>query len=886
MEIKNYFLNIMKKILLVTRPITPPWDEGSKNFAFFLAKNISDFKIGLLTKGELSYMPDSVLQKPIYTQSDFSWWQKVRLILKLRTFKKEFNILHFLFTPTKQNSFLVKNFIKNKKDRFHTIQTIATLREDLFSEAEIKKMLFGDMLITYSDYTKKKLLAMGFRNVERIYPGIDLDIYKNTGKNPEYLQKYSFAPRDFIINFTGEYIRNDAMDTVVQSFLEIAKLIPEAKLSLAVRIKNKKDAAKKKEVFEIFKQNNLLNRVAFHDDGLYDVFELYNMADISIFPVKNMQGKFDVPLAVIEAMACEKPVIISDLPLLREFAKEENSVRIEKGSVQKLNEAILDLYSNPEKRTALGKNAREFVQNNFDIKNVAEQYKNIYNKFLKDNIMESAYKLNSLSANKKELRTEKMKIPAVLHVSDDLLPSDKTLSEIESLAGDQRLFHHVAEMSDVHSKKGRKVPTGSVVATEKFFLPQINDTAPNCGMRLVKTNLFDNEVTSESIDRLFQELVKVVPTKKYIGTPVPYRTALNICFAGAAPLLDHFKIRTKNEITNAFANGNFFRDEAAGCRDILDSVPELFIKIGSYRLGILGAAGNHFLDLMKISEIKNPEIAEKFGLKTGQYVFLIHTGSGLMGQYASYMYTPKKKEHLSQQIVLKIGTTFFGSQMKKVYQRLAKKIEAYKNKEEFFGYEDDSMEGRMFWNAHRAAANFGFANRIVITHHLDNALEKVFGKQVELDLLYDTTHISIEKENHFGQNVWVHRNGSVRAFGPARMQDHPLFKETGEPVFIPSSMSTAAYIGVGTDNNESTFFSAPHGTGRRKHHQENAAKNKKELFQKMQQSKVKLYNAASKGVILQDSSYYKDVEKVISGLEENNIINVVAKMEPVAVLMY
>ncbi len=241
-------------------------------------------------------------------------------------------------------------------------------------------MLFGDKLITYSDYSKNKLTKMGFSNVERIYPGIDLEIYCSQEKNPEHLKKYGFGDSDFIINFTGEYVRNDAMDTVVQSFIEISKIIPEAKLSLAVRIKNKEDAAKKKEVVEIFQKNNLLERVIFHDDGKYEMPDIYNLSDISIFPVKNMQGKFDVPLAVIEAMACEKPVIISNLPLLEEFAKEENSVRIEKGDVQKLNDAILNLYRNPEKRISLGKNARKFVAENFDIKNVAKQYKEIYEK--------------------------------------------------------------------------------------------------------------------------------------------------------------------------------------------------------------------------------------------------------------------------------------------------------------------------------------------------------------------------------------------------------------------------------------------------------------------------------------------------------------------------
>jgi RNA-splicing ligase RtcB len=68
--------------------------------------------------------------------------------------------------------------------------------------------------------------------------------------------------------------------------------------------------------------------------------------------------------------------------------------------------------------------------------------------------------------------------------------------------------------------------------------------------------------------------------------------------------------------------------------------------------------------------------------------------------------------------------------------------------------------------------------------------------------------------------------------------------------------------------------------------EEDAAKNKKELFAKMQKSNVKLFNAKSDGVVLQDSAYYKDVEEVISGMVDNKIIKVVAKMEPVAVLMY
>lgn len=496
-----------------------------------------------------------------------------------------------------------------------------------------------------------------------------------------------------------------------------------------------------------------------------------------------------------------------------------------------------------------------------------------------------SFEIESLSRHKKEFQTGKMKIPAILHASEELLPNEETFQQLENLAQDERLFQHIAAMSDIHPKKGRKNPTGTAVASQNYLFPQINDTAPNCGMRLVKTSLDENNFRPEKINELFEELVRTVPTKKYIGTKISYRLALDICRGGIGPLMENFGTRTKNELENTFNQGNFF-SETPSARDILDVIPKFFLKIGRYRLGILGAAGNHFLDLMKITEIKDINLAEKMGLRSGQYVFLIHTGSGLLGQYASYMYTPKIKEHLSQKIMLKIGTILFDSQMKKVYCQLAKKIRENQNNQEFFGYDDQSLEGRMFIRSHRAAANFGFANRTVITHHVDQALEKVFGKQINLDLLYDSPHVFINRENHFQEDVWVHRNGAVRANGPKRMADHALFSQTGEPVFIPSSMTTPAYLGVGTDHNQSSFFSASHGTGRRKEAEKDIPRDKEALMRKVIESRVRLYNARSSGVVQQDRSYYKDVEEVISGMEENKIVKVVAKMQPVAVLMY
>ncbi|MGW8185515.1 MAG: glycosyltransferase family 4 protein [Candidatus Moraniibacteriota bacterium] len=373
----------LKKILFISRPITPPWDEASKNFAYNLAKEISinsnKTEIHLMTTHTPLGLPQNIVQDEIYkySEKDFRFSDKLRSLFFQFLNKNSFTIKHYFFTPTKNNSWIIKNILKGKSK---TIQTIATLREDLFDENEIKAMMFGDAIVTYSDYAKNKLESLGFTHVSRIYPGIDLSDYQPREKNEEELKKANFTRDEFIINFTGEYIRLGAMDTVIESFIQVAKEIPSAKLSLAVRVKNQKDAQKKEEVIKKLKEAEILEKVSFHDSGIYKMSDIYNLCDISIFPVGNMRGKFDIPLAVIEAMACAKPIIISDIPILKEFANENNSVTIKKDSPLELTQAIINLYNDKEKRLSLGRNALEYAHKNFNIHKAAQEYQELYAK--------------------------------------------------------------------------------------------------------------------------------------------------------------------------------------------------------------------------------------------------------------------------------------------------------------------------------------------------------------------------------------------------------------------------------------------------------------------------------------------------------------------------
>jgi glycosyltransferase involved in cell wall biosynthesis len=372
-----------KRILLLTRPICPPWDEGSKNFAYTLAKYAGDFEIHLLTHGKVDDLPENVVQHQIYTSPKWDWPQKVRayiFLLKVFFLKggNNYDILHSFFTPTKLNVFALKLCLKSNKIK--TIQTLATLRDDLYSADKLKKIIHADFIITYSDYAREKLEKMGFGKVKRIYPGIDIDLYSPAPKNHELMKKFATSDDDFVINYTGEYVRLGGMEDIAEVFSTLVKDNRKFKLHLAVRVKNEKDAWKKREIARKFKKDGVLDRVAFIDDGSYTMEEIYNLCDISIFPVLTMTGKFDIPLAVIEAMACGKPVIASNLERLKCFLNNKNSILIAPGNREVLKENILYLFNNPGKRNDLARKGIDFVRENFDIMKIMKEYEEVYAK--------------------------------------------------------------------------------------------------------------------------------------------------------------------------------------------------------------------------------------------------------------------------------------------------------------------------------------------------------------------------------------------------------------------------------------------------------------------------------------------------------------------------
>lgn len=375
--------NLLKQsILLVTRPLCEPWDEASKNFAFDLAKNVTTKKITILTNGIIKNTPKHITQEKIYTKSDFNLFQKILLLFFLYRKAKKYEVIHLLFTPTKLNSWIIKKLVP---ENIKVIQTIATVRDDNYSTEELKKIYFANTLITYSKFAEKKVRTIfqnnSTKNIYQIYPGINLDKFIPNKKDTDLLEKWSVNEKDVIVTYAGEFVRLGATDLIIDAFIEIWTN-PEnhnIKYLCACRIKNDADLVKKNEVINKLNKVGCLDKVIF-SDTFADMNALYNISDIMIFPVTKMQGKFDVPLAMIEPYACKKPVISSDLKIFEEFSSNKINVIIKSNDEKELIKSILSLSNNNKKCNQLGEESYKFAHKTFNISKIAKQYTKLYDK--------------------------------------------------------------------------------------------------------------------------------------------------------------------------------------------------------------------------------------------------------------------------------------------------------------------------------------------------------------------------------------------------------------------------------------------------------------------------------------------------------------------------
>ena len=278
-------------------------------------------------------------------------------------------------------------------------------------------------------------------------------------------------------------------------------------------------------------------------------------------------------------------------------------------------------------------------------------------------------------------------------------------------------------------------------------------------------------------------------------------------------------------------------------------------------MGTLGS-GNHYLELQEVVDVYAPDAAAAFGLVPGEIVVTIHCGSRGLGH--------------------QIGTEYLRE------MAIAAPIAGIHLPDRELACAPIRSElGQRYLGAMRAAINCALANRQIVCHLTRDVFSRFF-PEAPLKLLFDVSHNTCTLENHLvageRRDLFVHRKGATRAFGPG----HPDLVEplagVGQPVLIGGSMGTESYVLAGTAESEQrAFSSACHGAGRAMSRRAATRRWRgRALVDELAARGILIRSPSLRGVAEEAPLAYKDVSAVVDVADRAGLARTVARLEPLA----
>ncbi|MBN1444545.1 MAG: RtcB family protein [Candidatus Omnitrophica bacterium] len=461
-------------------------------------------------------------------------------------------------------------------------------------------------------------------------------------------------------------------------------------------------------------------------------------------------------------------------------------------------------------------------------------------------------------------RMEGMRVPGIIYISEKLLNkavSEKAPEQIINVSKLPGIVKYSLAMPDVHWGYGAPIGgVGAFDAESGVIAPGFVGYDLNCGVRLIRSNL-----TADDVKNKLEDLINLLFTNIPCGVGSTgalklKRKDLEKVTAEGAEWAVKNGFGTAGDLENTEENGRIKEADP-------DAVGNRAYERGTSQLGTLGS-GNHFIEIQRVADIYDKTAADSFGIFPGQITVMVHSGSRGLGYQVCGDYLDR-----------------FG--------RVAADYGIKLSDRQLACAPVSSKEGRRYFRAMNAAANYAFANRQIMTHLIRETFSSVFGvpyEKMQMSLVYDVTHniCKIEKHTVDGREktLYVHRKGATRAFPKGHPQLPERYRSTGQPVIIPGTMGTSSYILVGTEKAmEETWGSTCHGAGRMmSRHQAVKEGRNRSIAGELAGRGILAKGVSGKGLAEEMPEAYKDIDEVIEIVEGAGLSGKIARMVPLAVI--
>jgi phosphatidylinositol alpha-1,6-mannosyltransferase len=298
------------RLLFVSKPVMPPWNDGSKNLVRDLASHLTRVEPTVMVAPGAPSLGPRVVREPVYGLAGRFAPGANTLVMNRLLFGPPLDAWAFVFAPNVASSSAARIAIAAQRARGwkgKVVQIVASRPKEMSS---VRSLLFGDRIVALSAWTRDRLIENGV-SADRVVviPPCAAAPPERTADDVAAFRGIQELGDGPILLYPGDLEFSTGARTVARAAPEILRRVPGARIVFACRPKTPRAAGALAELRQSLAP--VAEFVTFLGE-VPDMAVVLAAADVVLFPVDDLYGKVDLPLVLLEALALRKHVIVAD----------------------------------------------------------------------------------------------------------------------------------------------------------------------------------------------------------------------------------------------------------------------------------------------------------------------------------------------------------------------------------------------------------------------------------------------------------------------------------------------------------------------------------------------------------------------------------------------
>jgi glycosyltransferase involved in cell wall biosynthesis len=341
-----------RTVLFVSKPLTPPWRDGSKNLTRDIAAHLTRYRAEGFSDADAPPLPGVELRRlgePL----------RPRIALSLALDRRA-DLWHFVSAPYRPTSIAASTLSTLR--RRPTVQTVASRPPPGPLRAPL---LFGDRVVVLSRWMERELLGRGAdpRRLLRIPPAVPPLAPLDEAARTAARRRFDLPVDRPVVLFPGDLEVGEGAARLVTVFAGGH----DALLVMACRDKTPAARERRRELARLAPEVRWLGEV----DRMHD---LLGAADVVAFPSRDLSAKVDLPLVLLEAAWLSRPILVAEGSPPQELALDGGALAV--GPTEDALRRGLDRLL--READAFGAGARALAEARFHPRRMAEAYEAVY----------------------------------------------------------------------------------------------------------------------------------------------------------------------------------------------------------------------------------------------------------------------------------------------------------------------------------------------------------------------------------------------------------------------------------------------------------------------------------------------------------------------------